>query len=78
MEKINSTVISISGLNQWTSNTDVIKWFENIDRKSTMKFIQLDVENFYPSITEELLMSAINWARQFLDITDQDVEIIMQ
>ena len=43
-----------------------------------MKFIQIDVVNFYPSITEELLMSAINWARQFLDITEQDVEIIIQ
>ena len=43
-----------------------------------MKFIQIDVVNFYPSITEELLTDAIQWARGFVDISDQQEKAILK
>ena len=78
LDRIISLVRSKSGLSQWKSTAEVVQWFKNIDRKKTKKFIQLDVINFYPSITEELLILAINWARQFCDISVEEEEIIIQ
>ena len=43
-----------------------------------MRFIQIDVTNFYPSITEELLKNAIDWARGFIDISCLDEEVIFK
>ena len=73
-----SIVSSKSGLNQWKSTPDVITWFKDIERKQTKRFIQLDVVNFYPSITEELLKNAIEWSRHFVDITSEEEETIIQ
>ena len=78
LDKIITTVRNKSGLNQWKSTADVIQWFKGIERKKTKKFIQLDVVSFYPLITEELLKLAIEWARQFLDISVEEENIIIQ
>ena len=42
-------------LKQWQNTDAVIEWFKNIDDKKKKRFIQLDIESFYPSITPELL-----------------------
>ena len=47
-------------------------------KKKSQKFIKFDVANFYPSIHEKLLRDAINWARQFVDISAEDEEIIIE
>ena len=78
LDQIISTARSESGLNQWKSNTAVINWFKKIERKPTKRFIQLDVVNFYPSITEPLLKKALAWARQFIEITDLDEKVILK
>ena len=41
------------------SNTD---WFNNIENKQSCTFIQLDIKDFYPSITETILDNAISLA----------------
>ena len=73
-----SKVRKVSGLNQWKCTGDVTKWFKNIERKKSMKFIQLDVVNFYPSITEKILRDSVEWARQYIDISEEEEEIIIQ
>ena len=40
--------------------------------------MQFDVENFYPSITVELLEKALEYASQFVDISPEDREVIFQ
>ena len=37
-----------------------------------------DIVNFYPSITPELLTLALEWAEQFIDITDEEKKIIIE
>ena len=37
-----------------------------------------DVVNFYPSISAELMEAAIEWARNFIQISDSDKKIIME
>ena len=51
-------------------NSDaVIKWFNTIKRKPNATFITFDVVNFYPSITEQLLLKALDFAKKFTNIT---------
>ena len=52
------------GFNQWRSTEPVIKWFKRLPHKKRSKFVQFDIADFYPSITETLLDKAINFAKQ--------------
>ena len=47
-------------------------------QKQNLSFIQWDFENYYPSITKELLEKAINWAKQYVDFSQEEIEIMMQ
>ena len=78
LDEINNTIRKKTGLNQWKSTGEVINWFENIKNKRNKRFIQVDVVNFYPSITEKLLKDAIEWAKQFIDISEEDTEAILK
>ena len=78
LEKINKVIRNKSGLQQWKNTTSVVNWFKLIQRKKSQKFIKFDVANFYPSIHDKLLKEAINWARQFIDISPEDEEIILE
>ena len=54
-EKINSDIIEKLLFNQWRNNNAVLKWFNNITDKSNCSFVQFDIKEFYPSITENIL-----------------------
>ena len=75
---INTTVRNKTGFNQWQKTGAVINWFKQIKNKRKHKFIQFDVVNFYPSISANLLETAIEWARQFTPISDEQKHIIME
>ena len=47
-------------------------------QKQNLSFIQWDFENYYPSITKELLEKAINWAKQYVDSSQEEIENMMQ
>ena len=53
LEKINKRLLKELNFNQWKNTDDVIRWFRNIPNKSECKFMQLDIKEFYPSITEK-------------------------
>ena len=42
------------------NTSSVLNWFKNLDEKENRKFIKFDIAEFYPWITEELLMKASN------------------
>ena len=66
-----------TGVNQWRNTNSVIDWFKNIPQKRDCRFIQLDIADFYPSITSELLTNAINFAKQATDIDNKTINIVM-
>ena len=76
--KINSIVREKTRYKQWQNTSAVIKWFKQIENKKSKKFIQFDVVNFYPSISSELLEAAIDWARQFVNISDSEKQILLE
>ena len=66
-----------SELNQWKNTQAVIKWFKNNEKKKELIFLIFDVVKFYPSISKKLLVKALKWARDFVEITDEEIEVIM-
>ena len=38
--------------------------------------MQLDIKDFYPSITEKILEKSLEFAKQYLDITEKDIRSI--
>ena len=68
LDEINSRLKMSLGVNQWKDKTEVIDWFKKILDKTQHKFIVFDVENFYPSITEELLKKSLNFASRRIGV----------
>ena len=73
-----SVVKNKSNLIQWKNTDEVLDWFKSIDDKKSFRFIQFDIVNFYPSITEDLLKDAINWAKEQTDITNEEENILLK
>ena len=67
----------MSSVNQGRDTDSLVTWFENIKNKKKCIFMQYDIEEFYPSISEDLLKKAINYARSFIDISSDEEETIM-
>ena len=78
LAKINLSVLSSPKINQWKNKSSVIIWCDNITSKQTLSFICFDVENFYPSISSNLFKESIEFARQLIGISADDLSIIMQ
>ena len=76
LERIVSDVRSKTSLNQWGSTSVVIDWFKNIPSKTRTSFIKFDIVDFYPSITEQLLDRAIDYAKSVTDVTESEIQII--
>ena len=60
---------------QATQSTGSITWLNNIEEKYC-SFIQFDIKEFYPSITEEILEKAISFAKSLTDIDDHKIRTI--
>ena len=78
LDGINKKLLHHTKVNQWKNTQSVIDWFNQIRGKRRCTFIQFDIENFYPSITAELFDNAIDFAKQYVDIPDLDLDIIKQ
>ena len=72
IEKVNTIIRDKSIVNQWRDTDTVINWFKNIDNKSNCIFMQ-----FYPSISQSILMKAINHTKSFLTFSKKEVNTIM-
>ena len=77
LDRINKELLGRTNVNQWKSDKEVIGWFKGITNKRAYTFIKFDIDNFYPSISLELFNKAIAYARRFVDISEEDLEIIM-
>lgn len=77
LDNINTSIRQQTSLNQWKNTAAVINWFNNIQDKQKHCFAAFDIDSFYPSISERLLLNAITYAKNYKTITDQDIDIIM-
>ena len=76
LDKINNTIRKSLSLNQWRSTKDVLPWLNGIESKHLCKFMTFDVTDFYPSISESLLVDAITFASKLSAIISHERETI--
>ena len=65
-------------LNLWKNSDSVIQWFENIENKHNVKFIQFDICYYYGSISKELFSDTIQWAKTLTTITEKEEKVIFE
>jgi len=61
----------------WKNTASVIEWFEGLENKDQCSFVVFDIVEFYPSITQDLLRKALEFAQQYCSVDPSDIEIIM-
>ena len=76
LENINNKLNNHLCYNQWCSNSAVIEWFRTNENKKPCKFIKIDIAEFSPPISAELLEKSINFARSIIEIEDKIIDII--
>ena len=76
LQNINEKIRNKLQLQQWRSTADTLQWFKNLKNKQNLQFIQIDVVDFYPSITLELYEKAIKFAETVVEISDEHKKIL--
>ena len=75
LAKIISSLKVKTKLTQWKNDLAVIDWFNSLEDKQSLRFIELDIVSFYPSISSELFNLALDWAAGFEEISEEDREL---
>ena len=76
LQKINNEVRLNLTVNQWQNSSESIEWFKNIHNKNAHTFTVFDIQEFYPSIKEDLLRDAVSFAQNCIDIHSNEIEVI--
>ena len=81
LDEINTTCREAAGVSQWKSTQDVLRWFTEIHAqnptKNRGKFVQFDICEFYPSISDKLLKDSLDYAKNHASIDEEEVDLIM-
>ena len=77
LDRINKKILSETNINQWKSTESVIEWFRTIENKQQHSFISFDIVEFYPSISQNLLLKALNFGSTYDLISEDEKHIIM-
>ena len=76
LDKINKELKNELKLKLLKNTEETIEWFQNLENKKQLQFIQFDIESYYPTISKELLDTALEFASQHTTITDLQKETI--
>lgn len=76
LDRINQQLIEHLKVTMWRNSADVIQWFQDIEEKNDCTFICFDIAEFYPSISKRLLNDALEFAQQYVEISDEETEVI--
>ena len=77
LEEINRKLVNIKEVNPWKNASSVLEWFDRLTNKCDLSFICFDVVEFYPSISEDLLNRALDFASEHLNISASDRQTII-
>ena len=72
LDRVNNDLRASTRYNQWKSSKAVIDWFNNMSDKNKCSFSIFDIQEFYPSISEELLRNAIQFASENVSINETE------
>ena len=77
LDEVNSAIISGTQINQWKNTASVLQWFNSLENKEKLSFICFHVCEFYPSINEKLLSTALDFASKYRPISRDERDIIL-
>jgi len=77
LDDVNRKIIHQTKVNLWRITNSAITWFKCLPEEDKHTFITFDVSDFYLSISEELLLKALNYASPFTTITQQNKHVII-
>ena len=77
LKQLNVKARDLSSVNQWQETSTLINWFKNIKNKKESIFMQFDIEEFYSSVSKELLLKAITYAKTLVNISDEEINTII-
>lgn len=63
-------------LSIWWNTKDTLDWFNKLPNKKTLKFLQLDIDNYYNSINQNLLNEALQYAMTNSDLTEDEAKLV--
>ena len=75
LQCINSKIVNSTKLNQWKNTESGIIWFNELTNKPDRSFISFDIVDFYPSISENLLLDALSFASNYDKTTEYEKNI---
>ena len=78
ISRVVKSVRAVKKFNQWKNSFEVIDWFNKLERKNRLSFIEFDIIEFYPSISEDVLKKSLEWAKTIVDISEEEINIILQ
>ena len=76
LDDVNTRIRNSINVNQWKNSYSVTEWFNSLENKLNCRFLSFDIIEFYPSITQELLETVLQWASTITTITDKKEAII--
>ena len=76
VERINSELRKKTMLKQWRRTREARDWFNGLTERQEKTFLKFDVESFYPSISDVLLMAAFEWASTLVTVTEEEKEVV--
>ena len=75
-DSINKTIREKINVNQWR-NTAVVTWFQNIENKDISFFVKFYIVHFFPSLSKDFLINAINFAKSITPFDDKIIKTIL-
>ena len=78
LSRVVTSLRKMTKLNQWTNFFSVIDWFKQLENKRTLSFLQFDIVEFYVNFAEDILKKALNYAKKYTDISNEEIKIILQ
>ena len=76
LDRVNQSLRNKLQFNQWKNSENVINWFKKIKNKNNCVFIKFGIAKFYPIIYETILRTAIRFAEDHVEITDEEKRMI--
>ena len=68
LDIINKNLVRSTEINQWKNTSNVPDCYANYTDKNKASFVQFDIENFYPSITSNLLRNSIQFVKELTTV----------
>ena len=76
LDNINNSLKHKLNLGQLKNTHEALDWFKSLENKNSLQFIQMDIVDFYPSVSVDLFNAAIDFASTHVEISDLDKEIL--